>query len=60
MQKSRSRSQWLSGGSMKNEGWIYIVESKLNSKKIKIGSTSNQTPKQRLKNYATYGGILKL
>lgn len=42
---------------MKNEGWIYIVESKLNSKKIKIGSTSNQTPKQRLKNYATYGGI---
>lgn len=42
---------------MNNEGWIYIVESKLNSKKIKIGSTSNQTPKQRLKNYATYGGI---
>ena len=36
---------------------IYIVESKLNSKKIKIGSTSNQVPKQRLKNYATYGGI---
>ena len=42
---------------MNNEGWIYIVESKLNSKKIKIGSTSNQVPKQRLKNYATYGGI---
>lgn len=42
---------------MKNEGWIYIVESKLNGKKIKIGSTSNQTPKQRLKNYTTYGGI---
>lgn len=42
---------------MNNEGWIYIVESKLNGKKIKIGSTSNQTPKQRLKNYATYGGI---
>ena len=42
---------------MNNEGWIYIVESKLNSKKIKIGSTSNQTPSKRLKNYATYGGI---
>jgi len=38
-------------------GWVYVVESKLNSKKIKIGGTNNSTPKQRLKNYSTYGGI---
>ena len=42
---------------MKNEGWIYIVESKLNSKKIKIGLTGKASPEQRLKNYEQYGGI---
>ena len=42
---------------MKNEGWIYIVESKLNNKKIKVGITEQQTPEQRLKNYDQYGGI---
>ena len=42
---------------MNNEGWIYIVESKLNSKKIKIGLTGKASPEQRLKNYEQYGGI---
>lgn len=42
---------------MNNEGWIYIVESKHNKNHIKIGSTKSQTPRQRLTNYATYGGI---
>ena len=42
---------------MKNEGWVYIVESKLNNKKIKVGITKQQTPEKRLKNYEQYGGI---